>query len=236
MIAALSEISGEWNATSSSRNESPTTPAMNRGILSIDVLALVLERRGDAADLGLDPGVAEVLRDRRRRAAVSTRSSVSLSWGEVFGITVMNAASPRSLIYAARPRTRRRAPRRSGRRAPRPRFALGSGQLRRDHERAVRARAEALGVEVVGLTRHRVGRVVAGVREAEPHVERGRRQRQQTAVAGDRRTPKDAAARCGSSAPRASSRRPRSAAAGPSSGIRRRSTFGPSMPAARAGR
>ena len=34
MIAAFSEISGEWNATSSSRNESPTTPAMNSGMRS----------------------------------------------------------------------------------------------------------------------------------------------------------------------------------------------------------
>ena len=32
MIAALSEISGEWKATSSSRNERPTTPAMNSGM------------------------------------------------------------------------------------------------------------------------------------------------------------------------------------------------------------
>ena len=29
---ALSEISGEWNATSRSRNERPTTPAMNSGM------------------------------------------------------------------------------------------------------------------------------------------------------------------------------------------------------------
>ena len=32
MIAAFSEISGEWKATSSSRKERPTTPTMNSGI------------------------------------------------------------------------------------------------------------------------------------------------------------------------------------------------------------
>ena len=32
MIAAFSAISGEWNANSSSRNESPTTPTMNSGM------------------------------------------------------------------------------------------------------------------------------------------------------------------------------------------------------------
>ena len=35
MIPALSEISGEWKATSRSRNESPTTPAMNSGMRSV---------------------------------------------------------------------------------------------------------------------------------------------------------------------------------------------------------
>ena len=34
MTAALSEISGEWKATSRSRNERPTTPAMNSGMRS----------------------------------------------------------------------------------------------------------------------------------------------------------------------------------------------------------
>ena len=34
MIAALSEISGEWKATSSSRKERPTTPTMNSGMRS----------------------------------------------------------------------------------------------------------------------------------------------------------------------------------------------------------
>ena len=63
MIAALSEISGEWKATSRSRNERPTTPAMKSGMRPVDVLALVLERRGHAADLGVDPGVAELVGD-----------------------------------------------------------------------------------------------------------------------------------------------------------------------------
>ena len=35
MIAALSEISGEWKATSRSRKERPTTPAMNTGMRSV---------------------------------------------------------------------------------------------------------------------------------------------------------------------------------------------------------
>ena len=35
ITAAFSEISGEWNATSSSRNESPTTPAMKSGMRSL---------------------------------------------------------------------------------------------------------------------------------------------------------------------------------------------------------
>ena len=34
MIAAFSEIRGEWKATSSSRKERPTTPAMNSGMRS----------------------------------------------------------------------------------------------------------------------------------------------------------------------------------------------------------
>ena len=62
-------------------------------------------------------------------------------------------------------------------------------QLGGDHQRAVRAGPEALGVEVVGLAGHRARRVVAGVREAEPHAERGRGQREQHGRGGDRGGP-----------------------------------------------
>ena len=70
-------------------------------------------------------------------------------------------------------------------------LALGGriGQLGRDHERPVRAGAEALGVQVVGLAGHRVRRVVAGVGEAEAHAERGGRQREQHRRRGDRGGP-----------------------------------------------
>ncbi len=58
-----------------------------------------------------------------------------------------------------------------------------------DDERAVAARPEALGVEVVGLAGHGARRVVAGVGEAEAHVERGDRQREQHKGRRDRGGP-----------------------------------------------
>ena len=65
-------------------------------------------------------------------------------------------------------------------------------QVGGDHERAVGAGPEALGVEVVGLPGHRARRVVAGVREAEAHVERGDRQREQDQGRRDRGGPRPA--------------------------------------------
>ena len=120
-----------------------------------------------------------------------TRSSVSSSCGEVVGITVTSAAVARVVdrsgrrtkatpVLAAEPR-RERVDVAS---------AAGVGQLGGDHQRAVGAGAEALGVQVVGLAGHRVGRVVAGVGEAEAHAERGRGEREQERGGGDRGRPR----------------------------------------------
>ena len=68
-------------------------------------------------------------------------------------------------------------------------LGLRARQVGGDHQRTVGARSEALGVQVVGLAGHRVGRVVAGVGEAEAHAERGRRQREQDRRAHDHRGP-----------------------------------------------
>ena len=62
-------------------------------------------------------------------------------------------------------------------------------QLGGDDERAVRAGAESLRVEVVGLAGHRVGRVVSGVGEAEPHAEGRGREREQYRGRDDHRHP-----------------------------------------------
>ena len=155
---------------------------------ALHVLALVLERRGDAADLGVDARAAQRPGTTSSRSRL-TRSSVSLSCGEPSGITVISAASPASLIAGrATNATPGSLAEPVGERVD---VGLGAavGQLGGDDERAVGAGPEALGVEVVGLAGHRVGRVVAGVGEAEPHAERRGGQREQDQRRDDRGAP-----------------------------------------------
>ena len=87
MIAAFSEISGERNATSRSRNESPTTPAMNSGIRPF-MYSLWSSSAAvtppTSARTSVSPIVCGMISSRIRL----TRSSVAGSCGEVVGMTV----------------------------------------------------------------------------------------------------------------------------------------------------
>ena len=226
MIAAFSEISGEWNATSRSRNDRPTTPAMNSGMRSGDELALVLERRRHAADLRVDAGAAERLRhDVVADAVDQVRGRLVLrgalrDHGDDRGVArVVDArrCDERDLPVTAEP-LRERVD-----------LGLGGriGQLRGDHQRAVGAGPEALRVEVVGLAGHRARRVVAGVGEAEAHAERGHGQREQDRGRGDRGSPRPPLDGVAPAVRRATRRHPPSACRRPISGSRSRSTFGP---------
>ena len=189
-MPAFSEISGEWKATSSSRNERPRTPPMNSGMrpfmyslwsssaaVTPPTLASMPEPLRLAGDDVVAQAVDEVLRllvlRRGRRDHGDERR-------------VAGPVDP-GTVRRTRPRARWRS---------RSANAVDVGPSRRagrelggDHERAVGAGAEPLGVEVVGLPGHRVGRVVAGVGEAETHAERGRGEREQERRGGDRASP-----------------------------------------------
>ncbi len=101
MIAALSEIRGEWKATSRSRNERPTTPAMNSGMRPT-MYSLW------SSSAAVTPPISAVIPVSPSSSGTTssrrwvTRSSVSWSWGDPSGITVTIAASPASLICGAR--------------------------------------------------------------------------------------------------------------------------------------
>ena len=69
MIAALSEISGEWKATSSSRNERPTTPTMNSGMRPFMYSLWSSSAAVTPPTLARDARAARARRARRRRAA-----------------------------------------------------------------------------------------------------------------------------------------------------------------------
>ena len=95
-MPAFSEISGEWKATRSSRNDRPTTPRTKSGkrpfmyslwSSSAAVTPPIL------AVTPLRPSSWGTVSSRSRL----TRSSVSWSCGELFGITVIRAASPAEL-------------------------------------------------------------------------------------------------------------------------------------------
>ena len=97
MIPAFSEISGEWKASSRSRNESPTTPAMNSGMrpfMNSDWSSSAAVTPPIWTSIAVPSNWPGTTSSR----ICLTRSSVASSCGEVFGITVIRAASPAWLI------------------------------------------------------------------------------------------------------------------------------------------
>ena len=111
-----------------------------------DVVALVLERRGHAADLGVDAGAAERSAGTRSSRSRWTRSSTDASCGEPFGITVRSAASPASLMRGGATKATSRLAAQLLRERVDLRLAGRVRQVGGDHERAVGAGPEALGV------------------------------------------------------------------------------------------
>ena len=156
---------------------------------ALDELALVLERGGDASDPHVDPGAADRGRD----------DVVAQPVDEVGGRTVLRRAlrdhrDQRGIARGVDPGRRRRRRRRgpSGSWSPaRPSSSCPTGWA---------ASAAMItgplvpgpkpsGDQVVRLTGHRARRVVAGVREAEPHTEGRSGQREQHRRRRDRGEP-----------------------------------------------
>ena len=226
MIPALSEIRGEWKATSSSRNERPTTPMMNTGMrpFMYSLWSSSAAVTPPTSTVMPEPPSGSGTTSSRSRL---TRSSVSLSWGEPFGITVISAASP----LGVDPRRRDEGdpglaakplregvhvwPWRPGRAARRRSPAARSCRVRSPRCSGRRPGGSWC---PAGRCPRRGSRGACRARAPPaPAAARWRRSRRSRGAAGRR----------GSSARPATRRCPPSSSLRPRNGIRRRSTFGP---------
>ena len=153
-----------------------------------DEVALILERRGHAADLGLDAGAAE----RLRHEVLAQPVDEVLDRGVLRGALGDHGEERRVALLVDARRRDEGDPRLAAQLLRELVDLCLSGRVRQvggDHERAVGAGPEALGVQVVSLPGHGARRVVAGVGEAQAHVERGHRQREQHQRRRDRGEP-----------------------------------------------
>ena len=173
ITAACSGISSERKTTSSSSAESSTTTPMNSQQLAGEHAREVDRTRGQAADVGSRSG-------RLSRSAGSTswrrwltRLTVVRACGEEPGIDVDRGDVPARAEARRRDRGDVRVCRSAETSFVRAPAGAGPGQLDHERERAVEARAEALGEQVVGLPGGVARRVVARVGVAEAQESTG---------------------------------------------------------------
>ena len=145
---ALSGTSTDRNTSISSRNDSASTAPMNTGSRSLTRVADVGEARRLRRRRGPAPGLPASARAARRRAAARSCRPSPRPAGRC------RERRPASRCPPPVDLRRRRPTRCPGRRRPRRRAGPArrrvAGEVDGDDERAVGARAEALGDEVVG--------------------------------------------------------------------------------------